>query len=141
MCFLDRLKSFPISVPRYHTPQTDQKSCRQSIGQVSCSLFECVNLLLELLSPHSFFFPFHFFFFFSFFLRKRFACRESNCVSLGKTDSGEEKKEVHAFAEIQRDFPRTRSKAPTKSDLLVPRFSFYFHSHARMVLSLLFMVL
>ena len=132
--FPRRLKSFPISVPRYHTPQTEQKSCRQSIARslarCSSALTFFSNYFPRILSSFiSFSFPSPFSFL-SFLLANdsRVASRIA-CLSgeHGETvRRGEERKERHAFAEIQRDFPRTRSKAPTKSDLLVPPFLFIF---------------
>ena len=74
LCFLDVLKSFPMSVPRYHTPQTDQKSCRQSaatsLARCSSALTFFSNYFPRILSS----FLFISFLLFSFFLSSQTIC-------------------------------------------------------------------
>lgn len=128
LCVSRRLKSFPISVPRYHAPAnspTRNPAGNPLPGLYSQSSFECVNLL-------DLFFTIFLFLFFFFFANDS-RCRDSNCVSSREQKKRREKEkkrwERHVFPEIHRDFSDASSK--TQRRIFSSRFFFYFYSHAR----------
>lgn len=93
LCVSRRLKSFPISVLRYHAPAnspTRNPAGNPLPGLYSQSPFECVNLL-------DLFFTIFLFLFFFFFANDS-RCRDANCVS-----SREQKKRRKKEKESEND--------------------------------------
>lgn len=129
LCVSRRLKSFPISVPRYHAPAnspTRNPAGNPLPGLYSQSSFECVNLL-------DLFFTIFLFLFFFFSLQTihdvvtRIACLLAN--KRNEEKRRKKKWERHVFPEIHRDFSDASSK--TQRRIFSSRFFFYFYSHAR----------
>ena len=139
LCVSRRLKSFPISVPRYHAPAnspTRNPAGNPLPGLYSQSSFECVNLL-------DLFFTIFLFLFF-FFLCKRFTMSwlELRVFSWTKETKRKGEKKVRT-TRISRNSPRflRRLIEDTTSDLFVSLLLLFLQSRARIVLRLLFMVL
>lgn len=140
LCVSRRLKSFPISVPRYHAPAnspTRNPAGNPLPGLYSQSSFECVNLL-------DLFFTIFLFLFFFFFLCKRFTMSwlELRVFSRTKETKRKGEKKVRT-TRISRNSPRflRRLIEDTTSDLFVSLLLLFLQSRARIVLRLLFMVL
>lgn len=139
LCVSRRLKSFPISVLRYHAPAnspTRNPAGNPLPGLYSQSPFECVNLL-------DLFFTIFLFLFFFFFFANDSRCRDANCVSSREQKKRRKKEKKVRTTRISRNSPRflRRLIEDTTSDLFVSLLLLFSQSRARIVLRLLFMVL
>lgn len=139
LCVSRRLKSFPISVLRYHAPAnspTRNPAGNPLPGLYSQSSFECVNLL------DLFFTIFLFLFFFSSSQTIHDVVTRIACLLANKRNEEKRRKKVR-MTRISRNSPRflRRLIEDTTSDLFVSLLLLFSQSRARIVLRLLFMVL
>lgn len=139
LCVSRRLKSFPISVLRYHAPAnspTRNPAGNPLPGLYSQSPFECVNLL------DLFFTIFLFLFFFFSSQTIHDVVTRIACLLANKRNEEKRKKKVRT-TRISRNSPRflRRLIEDTTSDLFVSLLLLFSQSRARIVLRLLFMVL
>lgn len=139
LCISRRLKSFPISVLRYHAPAnspTRNPAGNPLPGLYFQSSFECVNLL-------DLFFTI-FLFLFLFFSSQTIhdVVTRIACLLANKRNEEKRRKKVRT-ARISRNSPRflRRLIEDTTSDLFVSLLLLFSQSRARIVLRLLFMVL